>query len=61
MKILVPGIGKQGGDLKQTISTSPENLIISSSRSIIYPENDKSNYNIRKAAEKMNSEINSFR
>ena len=61
MKISIPGIGKQGGDLKQTISTSPENLIISSSRSIIYPENDKSNYNIRKAAEKMNSEINSFR
>ena len=61
MKILVPGIGKQGGDLRQTISTSPENLIISSSRSIIYPENDKSNTNIKKAAKKMNSEINSFR
>jgi len=60
MKILVPGIGKQGGNLKQTISTSPENLIISSSRSIIYPQDDKSTNNIEEAAIKMNSEINSY-
>jgi len=60
MKILIPGIGKQGGNLKQTIATSPENLIISSSRSIIYPQNNKSTNNIEEAAKKMNSEINSY-
>ncbi|MQG18639.1 MAG: orotidine-5'-phosphate decarboxylase [SAR202 cluster bacterium] len=61
MKILVPGIGKQGGDIKKTLSTYPDNIIISSSRSIIYPENGQSAHNIEQEARKMNLEINSYR
>jgi orotidine-5'-phosphate decarboxylase len=33
---LIPGIGAQGGDLQKTIQASGENIIINSSRGIIY-------------------------
>jgi orotidine-5'-phosphate decarboxylase len=45
MPILVPGIGKQGGDLeavfKNGLDSKKQGLIISSSRSIIYAESPK--------------------
>lgn len=36
MPILIPGIGAQGGDLKNTVINAKKNFIISSSREIIY-------------------------
>ncbi|HUO50720.1 MAG TPA: orotidine-5'-phosphate decarboxylase [Candidatus Paceibacterota bacterium] len=34
--ILIPGIGEQGGDLKEVVAEARSNFIVSSSRSIIY-------------------------
>lgn len=59
MTFLVPGVGKQGGALKETLKNGLKNnglgLIISSSRSIIYARNPI------KAAQELRDEINKYR
>jgi len=64
--LLIPGIGKQGGDVKQTVKNSTnnnkKNIIINSSRGIIYSEKtydfaEKS----REKAKKLRDEINKYR
>lgn len=58
MPILVPGIGAQGGDLKETLknglNSKKQGLIISSSRGIIFAKDP------RKAALKLHQDIVSF-
>ena len=53
--ILLPGIGKQGGDLERSVKYGGENIIIVSARSIIYAENP------REEAIKLRDEINKYR
>ena len=53
--ILLPGIGKQGGDLEKSVKYGGENTIIVSARSIIYAKNP------REEALKLRDEINKFR
>ncbi|HSD98878.1 MAG TPA: orotidine-5'-phosphate decarboxylase [Patescibacteria group bacterium] len=59
MTFLVPGIGAQGGDIKQTLQTGLNSqnagLIMSSSRSIIFAKNP------REEAEKTKNTINRYR
>ena len=59
MTILVPGIGHQAGDLEKTLkaglNAKKAGLIVVVSRSIIFAKNP------RGEAEKLRSEINSFR
>lgn len=59
MTFLVPGIGKQGGDLEEALKNglnqSSQGLIITSSRNIIYALNP------RNAALKLRDEINKYR
>jgi orotidine-5'-phosphate decarboxylase len=63
---LIPGIGKQGGDLEKTVmygtNSDGELAIINSSRGIIYAGSDE-NYvdDIRNAAEKLRDAINLYR
>jgi len=64
--LLIPGIGKQGGDIQKTIkygtNAKGEMAIINSSRGIIYSSNDKDFYiKARESAEELNKKINSFR
>ena len=61
--LLVPGIGKQGGDLKKSLSygcVEGKNVIINVSRGIIYAD-EGSLGGIRKTAEVYRDEINKFR
>lgn len=61
--LLIPGIGKQGGDLESSIRygcTSGENIIINVSRSIIYAEGEFPE-SVRGAAERYREEINRVR
>lgn len=55
MPILIPGVGAQGGDIKQTVknglNSNGEGIIISSSRGIIFSENP------REATLKLHQEI----
>ena len=53
MPFLIPGIGAQGGDIKTTIQNSGKNVLINSSRAILYASNDSKNFDTaaRKAAE----------
>lgn len=66
MFILVPGIGAQGGDLKNTLKNGlrkdKSGLIIHASSSIIYAS-DKTNFanSARKEALKLQKEINKYR
>ncbi|MBI2613678.1 MAG: orotidine-5'-phosphate decarboxylase [Candidatus Levybacteria bacterium] len=66
MFFLVPGIGSQGGDIKQTLKNGlrkdKSGLIIHASRSIIYAS-DKANFAItaRKEALKLKENINKYR
>ncbi len=39
MPILIPGIGKQGGDLKKTVEAGGREIIINSSRGVIFASN----------------------
>ena len=50
---LIPGIGAQGGDIKTTIQNAGKNVLIISSRAILYASNDSKNFDTaaRKAAE----------
>jgi orotidine-5'-phosphate decarboxylase len=64
MPILIPGVGKQGGDLaaavRNGVDANREKAIINSSRAIIYASKDKDFAEAaRKAAIKMRDEINS--
>jgi len=64
--LLLPGIGKQGGDVEKTVSygTNPQGkgAIINSSRGIIYAGSDE-NYadDVRKAAVQLYEKINKYR
>jgi len=64
MPILVPAVGIQGGDLKEAIVAgadgSGRNLLISSSRSILYASEDASTFaeEARGVAERMRDSIN---
>src|SRR5579884_2505697 len=55
MYILVPGIGSQGGDLRLVLEAGGENLIINSSRAILYADNPS------QAAASLSQAINQFR
>jgi len=63
---LLPGIGKQGGDVEKTVqygtNSNGEGAIINSSRGIIYAGSEK-NYadDIRNAATSLNKTINEYR
>jgi orotidine-5'-phosphate decarboxylase len=60
--ILIPGIGAQGGDIKQTVengaNVNGEMAIINSSRSIIYAGSDEK---VRQQAQILRDEINKYR
>jgi orotidine-5'-phosphate decarboxylase len=59
MWLLIPGIGAQGGDLKQVMHTGltkdKKGLLISASRSIIFSDSP------REEAEKLRDDINRLR
>lgn len=63
---LIPGIGKQGGDIEKTVKYGTNNkgelAIINSSRGIIYAGKDE-NYKtkVRQAAEALKNTINTYR
>ena len=60
---LIPGIGKQGGDLEKSVRygcTSGKNIIINVSRSVIYAEGDFPQC-VRDAADYLRRNINLFR
>ena len=64
--ILIPGIGKQGGDVKKTIyfgtNSKGDNAIINSSRGIIFAgKNESYAESSRKAAKSLRDEINKYR
>jgi len=64
--ILIPGIGAQGGDLKQAVTngtnSNGEMALITSSRGIIYAGKEKDfAEHSRKAAETLRDDINAFR
>ncbi len=66
MTMLVPGVGTQGGDVKTFVEAGKNSkgrgLMINSSRGIIFASNSKDFAEAaRKTAEKLRSEINSFR
>lgn len=52
---LVPGVGAQGGDVKAVVEAGDSNLIISSSRAIIFSDDPKA------AAKALQEESNSYR
>ena len=64
MPILVPGIGAQGGDLKRSVAHGMDadvsNLIVSSSRGVLYRSRDSSRFEeaARNAAERLRKSIN---
>ena len=64
MVILAPGIGAQGGDLLETVTYGTDkngnNLIINSSRGIIYSSRDSTNFSesARQSAEDLRTQIN---
>lgn len=61
--LLVPGVGRQGGDLEKSLEqgcVERKNVIINVSRSIIYAEG-KFPYGVKKAAEGYRNEINRIR
>ena len=59
MTLLVPGVGKQGGDIGQTVkfglNSQKAGMIINSSRGIIFAVDPK------KETEKLRNEINRYR
>ena len=64
--ILIPGVGKQGGDLERAVrygtNSNGKNAIINSSRSIIYASSGKDfAREARRSAEKLKNDINLFR
>ncbi len=60
--ILIPGIGAQGGDIKQAVTYGGENIIINSSRSIIYASSSEDfGKKSREEAIKLRDEINKYR
>lgn len=62
LPILIPGIGAQGGDIKTVVSYGGENIIINSSRSIIYASSGEDfGEKAREEAIKLRDEINRYR
>lgn len=62
MTFLIPGIGAQGGDIEKTMQASGENVIINSSRSIIYASKGADFADAARAeATKLRDEINKYR
>jgi orotidine-5'-phosphate decarboxylase len=66
MPLLVPGIGAQGGDVKEAVMNGKDShgsgMIINASRSIIYASKDKHfAAAARKAAQELRAEINQYR
>lgn len=64
--LLIPGVGKQGGDLEQAVkngvNSTSTNAIINSSRGIIYADTSSSfAEGARAATEHLREEINSYR
>jgi len=66
MPLLVPGIGAQGGDVKEAVLNGKDSggagMIINASRSIIYASND-TNFSAaaRKASQDLRDQINQYR
>ncbi|MCD6467982.1 MAG: orotidine-5'-phosphate decarboxylase [Thermoplasmata archaeon] len=64
--LLIPGVGKQGGNLEKSVkygvNSEGKNAIINSSRSILYANNSEEfAFFSRKAAEALKDEINKYR
>ena len=66
MPILIPGVGAQGGDLEASVKlglgSEAHNILISSSRGIIYASRDRKDFarSARKAASDLRDRINSY-
>ncbi len=56
---LIPGVGAQGGDATESARLGGENILINSSRGIIYASESKTDFDIaaRRAVEELRSEI----
>ena len=56
---LIPGVGAQGGDATESARLGGENILINSSRGIIYASQSKSDFDIaaRRAVEELRAEI----
>ncbi|RTK95413.1 orotidine-5'-phosphate decarboxylase [Candidatus Saccharibacteria bacterium] len=62
MFLLIPGIGAQGGDLEKTVKAGGENVLINSSRAILYASSgDDYADAARTAALEFKDEINKYR
>jgi len=66
MTFLIPGIGKQGGNIEKTIKAGKNSkgagMLINSSRGIIFASKGKNFAQVaRKATEKLRKEINRYR
>jgi len=62
MPILIPGIGKQGGDLKKTIKAGGREIIINLSRGVIFASNGPNFAQVaREEVVKLNELINQYR
>ncbi len=62
MWLLIPGIGKQGGDLEKTVKAAKNNFIINSSRGIIFVDDGKDfAQKAREKTKELKNYINQFR
>jgi len=62
MLLLIPGIGTQGGSIEKTIRAGKDNVIINSSRSIIFASSDKDfTQAARRETKSLRNEINKYR
>jgi orotidine-5'-phosphate decarboxylase len=62
MVFLIPGIGAQGGDIEKTVKAGGANIIINSSRAILYASGEEDFADAaRKAALECKEEINKYR
>lgn len=62
LPLLIPGIGAQGGSVEEVVTYGGKNIIINSSRAIIYASSEKDfGEKARESAFKLRDEINRFR
>lgn len=62
MVLLIPGVGAQGGDVEKTVKAGGENIMINSSRAILYASDGKDFAQAaRKVATQTNDEVNKYR
>ena len=56
---LIPGVGAQGGDAIETARRGGENILINSSRGVIYASQERSDFDVaaRRAVEELRAEI----